>query len=826
MAGAVSPAGKRRRWLAPAAACACVLAVLAALAGSIGSRMEWTSDPAESAYNLLVRGFRAGRLSLDRAVPEGLARLADPYDPVANQPYRQFPYGLHDLSYHRGRLYLYFGPAPAVVLFWPWKAVTGRYLSHRAAAVLFCGAGFLALAGILLGAARRHFPGSPPGVTAACCAALGLAGGIPVLLQWTNVYEVAIACGHAMAMLSLACVALAGARPARAAWWLAAASFLYGLAVAARPSLLPGAAMLAIPLLPRLRADGSGPPWRLAVAASAPLLVIGTGLMAYNAGRFGDPFEFGQRYQLLVGRGAGSGPSFNLRYLPFNLRLYFLEAPRFQAAFPFLRDAVAGRVPAGHGLVESPFGILACVPLAWLALAAPLGCRGREPGERRALAALLAAAGVLFATGAVTVGAFWWTAARYEADFLPPLLLLAVLGILAIERALAAQPRRRALARAAWLLLAAVSVAFNLLAGVRHRADQYFEHGKMMLALGRPAEATSDFSRALEIRPDTPDFLLELASARRQAGMADEGIRELREFAARNPGSAEAEERLGVALRDSGRPAEAIPCFERALALRPGYDDAEAGLGFALAAAGRDAEAAIAMERALSIRSALGERPGGGGLVHSYEDGEMLLALRRYPDAVAAFSQALRIKPDYGEARRGLAEAENGLASGLAAGGRAGDAAAHLEEALRLRPDFAEAHSNLGLVLAGMGRGAEAIAHFKEALRLSPGLAGVRCNLGFVLARGGRLDEAAAELDEDLRADPGDALAHTVLGVVLAKKGRLPEAAAHLRRALELQPGLREAQDALARLPIRQAQGPTRSTGSGQALRQPQGGTP
>ncbi len=144
-----------------AAVCAGVVAALALIAGSIGSRVEgWSSDPAAANFNLLVRGFQAGQLNLKKEAPPGLAKLADPYDPRANEPYRGYPYLLHDLSYYGGKLYLYFGVVPAVVLFWPWAEITGHYLFHYQAGVIFCCMGFLAGVGMLLcGVAAVFSPG-------------------------------------------------------------------------------------------------------------------------------------------------------------------------------------------------------------------------------------------------------------------------------------------------------------------------------------------------------------------------------------------------------------------------------------------------------------------------------------------------------------------------------------------------------------------------------------------------------------------------------------------------------------------------------------------
>ena len=133
--------------------CALVIVILA-----------WGAEPAflaldhpkaeDSYYNLLVQGFRAGQLNVKREVPPGLAQLADPYDPALNAPYKL---DAGDMSYYQGKLYLYFGVTPAVVLFWPYVALTGHYLSDKAAVVIFFALGFLTAAALLRAVWRRYF---------------------------------------------------------------------------------------------------------------------------------------------------------------------------------------------------------------------------------------------------------------------------------------------------------------------------------------------------------------------------------------------------------------------------------------------------------------------------------------------------------------------------------------------------------------------------------------------------------------------------------------------------------------------------------------------
>ena len=210
----MNPADRLRR-IVLGVVCLFVLAAYGAAAHS-GPLEAMGSSAADSYYNLLVRGLQAGQLSLIRAAPAALARLPDPYDPVANVQLREGTEPLHDLSYYRGKLYLYFGIGPVLLLFWPCAALTGHYLLHRWAAAIFCAAAFLVAAALLRSVQRRYFPETAAAVLGAGGLALGLATGVPILLARADVYEVAIAGGALGVFLSLAALWRAVHRPAAA----------------------------------------------------------------------------------------------------------------------------------------------------------------------------------------------------------------------------------------------------------------------------------------------------------------------------------------------------------------------------------------------------------------------------------------------------------------------------------------------------------------------------------------------------------------------------------------------------------------------------------
>jgi tetratricopeptide (TPR) repeat protein len=708
----------KNAWRLLAVVCALVIGIYAYMAQS-GVMELLTPNAADAYYNLLVQGFRAGQLSLKKEVPPGFARLADPYDPTAHAPYLGSPDRMLDLSYYKGRLFLYFGVTPALMVFWPFVVLTGHNLFHREAVTVFCVIGFLASVGLLRALWRRYFAEVSAGVVAACALALGLATGVPVLLSHSDVYEVPISCGYMLTMLALAAIWCALHEPRRRSGWLAAASVAYGLAVGARPSLLFGAVILLVPVIQAWRERRQV--WAVLLAASGPILLIGLGLMLYNARRFDSPFEFGLRYQLNEKRQV-TLQFFSLDHLWFNFRVYFLEPARWSARFPFAHGIVTPPLPPGHGNVQTPFGVLSNIPLVWLALAVPLAWRGRSVQARSMLRWFVGAVALFFLTGALTLGLYYCTCSRFEVEFLPALLLLAAVGILGLERALApisesGQADRavwRRAARWSWGLLLSFSVVFNLLASVEQYAEAHSYMGITLMRAGKIPEAIGHWEQALRMEPDLAEAHYNLGVALVQLGRAQEAIGHYQQALRIKPDLAEAHRNLGLALVQLGRVDEAIGQYERALQIKPDYAEAHNNLGVVLGQAGDHKGAIEHLEEAVRIKPEYAEA--------HYNLGVALVQLGRVDEAIGQYEQALQIKPEY-------AEAHNNLGVVLGQAGNLKGAIEHLEEAVRIKPDYAEAHNNLGVALGLAGRVPEAIGHLEEAVRIKPDYAEARNRL-------------------------------------------------------------------------------------------------
>jgi Tfp pilus assembly protein PilF len=98
----------------------------------------------------------------------------------------------------------------------------------------------------------------------------------------------------------------------------------------------------------------------------------------------------------------------------------------------------------------------------------------------------------------------------------------------------------------------------------------------------------------------------------------------------------------------------------------------------------------------------------------------------------------------------------------------AAGAVSALETAVATEPRRAEARNMLGLALQFVGRAIEATAEFETALRLRPDYSAARFNLANAQIKAGKLDDAIANLSLVIAADPNDPLPKERLEEILA----------------------------------------------------------
>ena len=416
-----------------------------------------------SFYVQLQQGFSAGHLYMEFPVDGRIPALPNPYDPKARANIAFYPW---DASYFNGHYYLYHSPLPVLLAYMPVHLLTHRDAADELIATLFCTWAFIAMLMFvreaLGGIERLRVP------FFLWVLFLGLGNAIPFVLPLVRFYEVAIVTGMAMtASWALSVLRLLRAPSnGRALWmgvWLA-------LAIAARPDLLilgiPTAAVLVVAFRTRRTQL-----IRAACAFAFPLIIVFAAMLWYNAARFGDPLEFGVRYQLtsveMEGkRVCGVRSLAEVVRMANNVCHYVFYPPVARSPFPFLDALAATLDPAvtwpTNGFTEPVIGLAPLMPLAMIGSALALLFAFVWPAtvDSRVRASIIVMAGAWLILAVLST--CWWIVARYSLEFM---MLMAGATVVLTEHALTLLPRSF-VPRLFVAALATYSVAVGFLLGL------------------------------------------------------------------------------------------------------------------------------------------------------------------------------------------------------------------------------------------------------------------------------------------------------------------------------------------------------------------------
>ncbi len=398
--------------------------------------------PTNELYALLATSFLHGRTDLPiQPLPE-LLSLPDPYDPVRNQDYR-----LHDASLYKGRYYLYFGVAPVITLFLPYRIMTGMDLPNRAAVPIFCIAGYLSSCALFFLLARYNGWVLPLWLQCAVTISLSSMSLVSVMLRTPWFYQVAIAAGYFFVMAGFLVLAKATLLHHAASKWLVLAGLMFGLAVGCRPHLLLICGIVLGAFAIRVRCSA-----RPVLAMVAGMAACGILLGWYNYLRFDNPLEFGRSYQL-TSFPSRPGLTYHGLELNWNTTLpaaekFLFLAPRVDTTLPFLHtvsiNPLLGR-GGGFFWYEDMVGLVPAAPFALLGLFLPLflskrrTARGLLDGASAWLLYMMYWSGIAVLFILCAVG---WVLDRYVVDFAPLFTFIGVSVIAMLWQVLRARPAK------------------------------------------------------------------------------------------------------------------------------------------------------------------------------------------------------------------------------------------------------------------------------------------------------------------------------------------------------------------------------------------------
>lgn len=259
-------------------------------------------------YELLARSMMNGHIYIEYDDVDPILEQINPYDPAqrieAGASYHS------DNAYYKGHYYMYFGVVPVILLFLPYRFITGQDLTTYHATQIFAAFAIIGIFLLFRQLAKKFFPAMSYVMllslsTAFATISVYFSVGTPAL------YCTATTSGVCMVVWSfyffIRAVYLTSAeKPWKRVVPATLGSLFGALAFGCRPTAAL-ANLIVIPLfIEYLRTElphSNAAKKRMALAGriciiAMPYVIVGLLLMLYNYCRFENPFEFGQAYQL------------------------------------------------------------------------------------------------------------------------------------------------------------------------------------------------------------------------------------------------------------------------------------------------------------------------------------------------------------------------------------------------------------------------------------------------------------------------------------------------------------------------------------------------
>jgi len=385
-------------------------------------------------YSELAKSYRAGHTYLAEKPSAALLSLENPYNYNIREEANvsDFPW---DVSLYNKKFYLYWGPAPAVIL----SAFNPEQLSQikdKHLVIAFAIGLFIYLTLMAMKFFERSLPNAPSWLLGLLILILGLTAPITIMIQESRVYQVAVFGSQFFFIGGCYWIYIAINNKQFPIWNLVIAGIHWALALGTRVTIAPvilwSATITIVYIFISFKPSVKKLFFSLA-SIGIPLLMVVAGLGWYNWTRFGSVAETGITYQLTGTNYMVFKKLFAGSYMGRNFYNYFFHPLKTHPAFPYLFriEYIFTSERMGGLIFIAPFIILGFLPIRSIIR----GLRSTRGGNKKLNIEINTEHWLLltFAGTAVisifTILAFWWTEMRYLEDFMPSLLLFIIVGI-------------------------------------------------------------------------------------------------------------------------------------------------------------------------------------------------------------------------------------------------------------------------------------------------------------------------------------------------------------------------------------------------------------
>lgn len=313
------------------------------------------SIPHHKQYHLLTEALVKGQPYLDEVPSEELQKLSNPYDISLRS--KTNTYYMWDQAYYNGKYYVYFGIGPVLFFYLPYYLIRGVHLPTYIGVFWSCIIAMIGIMGLLGAIIQRWFKRTPFVLYLILASYLINGCGLLYIAKRPDFYNITIALGLALSFVGLAAWLLASINEVPSKWLILFGSFCMAMVAACRPQMLLGS-FLAFPIFYdavfRNRTLFSKRSAWSSLFFFLPFVLVASGLMYYNAIRFGSVFDFGANYNLTLNDMTKRGWVFDRTFL--GIIAYLFQPVSFQTDFPFFRVVGLHSYYIGHTIMENPIG--------------------------------------------------------------------------------------------------------------------------------------------------------------------------------------------------------------------------------------------------------------------------------------------------------------------------------------------------------------------------------------------------------------------------------------------------------------------------------------
>ena len=233
-------------------------------------------------------------------------------------------------------------------------------------------------------------------------------------------------------------------------------------------------------------------------------------------------------------------------------------------------------------------------------------------------------------------------------------------------------------------------------------AETYFARGNTKAALGQYVAATSDYDKAIQLKPDDADAYYN----------------------------------RGVVKHKLGQHSAAISDYDKAIQLKPGFAEAYINRGNTKANLGQYYAAISDFDKAIQLEPDAADAYYNRGLAKDY--------LGQHIVAINDFNKVIQLEPDHTDAyyNRGVVKADLGQYYA---------AISDYDKVIQLEPDAADAYYNRGLAKYRIRQYPAAVSNYDKVIQLKPNHAGAYLSRGVAKVLLNRKWEAKQDFQIALR---------------------------------------------------------------------------